>query len=181
MTDNLNDQSEKDFAEGNYYRRSGFSLFDFWKKPGWRLGTGEGVKGPVWYLSVLASLAIGLWVEWADIASGASFIRIATIWMVVSGVAFYFLIRLQQTLFWAALLAAGGAVLMLVLQLRFWLLNDTWPGWALKDLTPLADVLGDGSAGVLGWISDLSAILALVVASLVCLALTAVVRRIHLK
>ncbi len=173
----MSDQSDKKIPEKLYQRRSGFSIFDFYKNPGWRLGTGSAVKGPAWYISVVLSFALGFWSVWADITGGAGIARIFIVWMVVSGVAFYFFIRLQLTLFWSALVAAGGAVLALVLQLRYWFLNQGWPGWAVKDLPIISDMLGETPAESLMWLSELSAILALAAACLVFLILTLISRR----
>ncbi|MBT3990955.1 MAG: hypothetical protein HN884_01835 [Rhodospirillaceae bacterium] len=161
-----------------YQRRGGFSIFDFWKRPGWRLGTGSDVKGPLWYLAVVASFALGIWAAWADIIGGAGAIRIAIIWIVVSGVAFYFLIRLQQTLLWGAVLTAASAALTLVLQLRFWLLNDTWPGWLAQELPILSDIVGAQPTGLLAWLGNQSAIFVLLGASIICLALTLITKNL---
>jgi hypothetical protein len=168
----------EDLPEDFYHRRSGFSLFDFWKRPGWRLGTGSSVKGPAWVISVVVSFALGLWAAWADITGGASVVRFITIWIVVSGVAFYFLIRLRQTLLWGAVLAACAAALTLVLQLRFWFLNDSWPGWVFQELPIFNDLLDETSAGLFIWLGNQSAILVLLAASILFIALTAIFRRL---
>ena len=173
----MTDKPHKELPEEFYQRRSGFSIFDFHKNPGWRLGTGSSDRGPVWIVAVSLSFTLGLWVAWADIVGGASFVRIAVIWIVVSGVAFYFIVRWQQTLLWSAVLAASGAALTLVLQLRFWLLNDGWPGWAVKDLPVFNEIVTENSAGLLLWLGNQSAIFTLIIASFLLLALTAISRR----
>jgi hypothetical protein len=171
------DNSKKKLPKEFYERRSGFSIFDFYKHPGWRLGTGSDQRGPVWYISVVLSFAFAILAAWNDIVGGASFMRIAVILILVSGLSFYFLIRWQQSLLWSAVLAASGAALAVVLQLRFWLLDDNWPGWAVKDLPVFNELLAPNPSGFLLWFGDLSAILALVIASLVLLMLTVVFRR----
>jgi hypothetical protein len=160
-----------------YNRRSGFSIFDFWRRPGWRLGTGAETKTPYWYVVAAISFALALWIVWADIVGGASLTRIVTIFIVASGVIFYFLIRLQQTLFWAGIGSIGGAALSFVLQLRQWFSTDVWPGWQIRDLPGFREVVGVESSGLLAWLGNQSAILVLLGAAISLLVLTLVLRR----
>lgn len=113
-------------------RRIGnFSLFNFWRNPGWRLGTSDGPKNRYWYVASTLSLLIGLIFEWEDIIGGASLTRIVTIWIVVSGVMFYFLIRLKQTAIWSAIIAASTGLIVLGWQIKEWFSLGVWPGWDL--------------------------------------------------
>lgn len=172
------EKPNKNLSDDFLQRRSGFSIFDFWKKPGWRIGTGAAMRGPLWYSAAIISFALGFWVEWADIVGGASFVRIITIWMIVSGVAFYFLIRLQQTLFWSALLMLSGAALTFVLQLRYWLLEGRWPGWRVKDVPILTEVQWQDPASLFLWLSNQSALLLLIAAAILFILLAAISKRI---
>ena len=173
------DEEDKELPKDFYNRRSGFSIFDFWRRPGWQLGTGAETKTPYWYVVAAISFAVALWIEWADITGGASLTRIAAFFIIISGVVFYFLMRLQQTLFWGAIAAAGGAVLTLVMQLRHWLSGDGWPGWQLRDLPLFVDLVGTEASGGLAWLGNQSAILLLISVSILFLVLTLIVRRIQ--
>ena len=160
-----------------YHRRSGFSIFDFWRRPGWRLGTGAETKTPYWYIVAVISFGLALWIVWADIVGGASLTRIVTIFIVASGVVFYFVIRLQQTLLWVGIASAGGAALAFALQLRHWFSTDAWPGWHLKELPGFVDVVGGESSGILAWLGNQSAIFALMSAAILFFVITYFVRR----
>ncbi len=127
----------------NDWRRGPFTLFDFWRRPGWRLDAEEGPRSRLWYLAATASLLAGFWFEWEDIVGGASLTRIVTIWIVVSGVCFYFLTRFVKTAFWLAAIAAVSGILAFGLESKEWLANGEWPGWTIRyffDVAGLQDV-----------------------------------------
>lgn len=100
----------------------------------------DGPKSKYWYLISTVSLFIGLLFEWEDIIGGASLLRIITIWIVVSGVVFYFLIRLKQTAFWCAILAALASLSVLGLEIKNWIVEGVWPSWDLKTLADFAGI-----------------------------------------
>ncbi len=117
------------------FSQTGFSVFDFWHRPSWRLGVDEGTRNRTWYVIFSVSLLIGFWFVWEGIIGGASLIRIVTISIVVSGVVFYFLIRLKQTALWGAGIAAVLAVMITGFEYNQWLDTGAWPAWTIGHMT----------------------------------------------
>ena len=182
MADQPNKKQIEDKSSGDfYYRRSGFSIFDFWKNPGWRLGTGGETKGIYTNVAVIVSFAFAFWIEWADIVGGASLARIAAFFIIISAVSFYFLIRLRKTLFWSAVIAACAAALSLTLQIRHWFSNDLWPGWVLGDISFFTDVAGEVPTGIMAWLADQSAIVVLIGAAIAFGILALLVERLKIR
>jgi hypothetical protein len=116
-----------------------------------------------WWVSATISLLIGFAAVWSDIAGGARVDVIGTRWMVVSGVLFFLLTRLRQTLLWTAAVSGISSALVIGWKVDLRFNTGHWAHQSIRHLLApdILLIFGDGNGAI--WFLNFEPLAALLI------------------